>query len=245
MIKLSAIVLAAAYLALLAGVVTHKLSLLGFKAALALFALGLLITVVVAVVLALGFIASMAGFDLLKLGHTGVHWPLLLVLFIALVPALSMRLMVGEGLSAPAIHDISTDPDHPLAFVKAQTLRRPGENSLDLPSTRTRDKQRAFYVVAPLVSEQSTAALYQTALRLAKDYQWYVHYEDAENGRFEAVATTAVFGFKDDIAVQILEQAGSGAIVQMRSVSRVGLSDLGANAARIRSFLDDLALRTQ
>ena len=245
MIKLSVVVLVAAYVAIVVGVVAHRFAMLGFKPALGLFALGLLASVLVALALALGFIASMAGYDLLKLGRTGVHWPLLSVLFVALVPGLSMRLLVGDGLSAPAIHDISTDPDHPLAFINAQTLRRPGENSLDLPSTTTRDKQRAHYSMHPLQSEQPANELYQTALKLAKDYHWQVHYENAEKRHFEAVATTPMFGFKDDIAVQIEAQPGAGSLVQMRSVSRVGVSDLGANAARIRSFLDDLAQRTQ
>jgi fatty-acyl-CoA synthase len=58
----------------------------------------------------------------------------------------------------------------------------------------------------------------------------------------EATATTGWFGFKDDIAVRI--RAVDGATrVDMRSVSRVGLSDLGANARRVSAFMDELADR--
>jgi uncharacterized protein (DUF1499 family) len=50
------------------------------------------------------------------------------------------------------------------------------------------------------------------------------------------VATTRWFGFKDDVAIRI-SPAGAGSRVDMRSRSRVGRSDLGANARRIREFL--------
>ena len=55
-------------------------------------------------------------------------------------------------------------------------------------------------------------------------------------GRLEAVATTAWFGFKDDIVVRIVE-SGDGSLVDVRSKSRLGLSDVGTNARRIRRFM--------
>ncbi len=43
-------------------------------------------------------------------------------------------------------------------------------------------------------------------------------------------------GFKDDVVIRISSDA-DGTLVDLRSVSRVGVSDLGANAARIQDFL--------
>ena len=58
-----------------------------------------------------------------------------------------------------------------------------------------------------------------------------------EEGRVEATATTFWFGFKDDVVVRVREYE-TGSKIDVRSVSRVGASDLGANAARIERFLN-------
>jgi uncharacterized protein (DUF1499 family) len=57
----------------------------------------------------------------------------------------------------------------------------------------------------------------------------------------EATDTTFWFGFKDDVVVRVrAAENGGGSIVDVRSVSRVGQSDLGLNAKRIGSILDGL-----
>ncbi len=62
-----------------------------------------------------------------------------------------------------------------------------------------------------------------------------------EEGRFEATETSAFFQFKDDVVLRVRpSETGEGSIVDMRSVSRVGVSDLGMNAKRVRAFLADL-----
>ena len=68
---------------------------------------------------------------------------------------------------------------------------------------------------------------------------WQVAATDTAAGRLEATHTTRWFGFKDDVIVRIRPE-GTGSRVDVRSVSRVGLSDLGANAERIRGFLAKL-----
>lgn len=60
-------------------------------------------------------------------------------------------------------------------------------------------------------------------------------------GRIEATATTRWFGFKDDVVIRIVPSAVNGSRVDIRSVSRVGLSDVGTNARRIRTFLKKFA----
>ena len=70
----------------------------------------------------------------------------------------------------------------------------------------------------------------------AREMEWEVITVAPEEGRLEAVATTAWFGFKDDIVVRIAP-AGDGSLVDVRSKSRLGLSDVGTNARRIRGFL--------
>ena len=70
----------------------------------------------------------------------------------------------------------------------------------------------------------------------ATAWPWEVYHKDLNAGVIEAVDTTAIMGFKDDVVIRLNTNA-DGTLVDLRSVSRVGISDLGANAARIRSFL--------
>ena len=63
--------------------------------------------------------------------------------------------------------------------------------------------------------------------------------QDVASGRIEATDTTFWMGFKDDVVIRIRPE-GSGSRVDMRSVSRVGRSDIGVNAARIAGYLERL-----
>ena len=64
---------------------------------------------------------------------------------------------------------------------------------------------------------------------------WEIIAQDEQAGTLEAVDTTTIMGFKDDIVIRISRE-GDSSIIDLRSVSRVGVSDLGANAKRIRAF---------
>jgi len=81
----------------------------------------------------------------------------------------------------------------------------------------------------------------QRVLDAARACGWEVIASDASTGRLEATDTTRWFGFKDDIVVRVRAEPSGGSRVDVRSVSRVGDSDVGANAARIREFLSRLA----
>jgi uncharacterized protein (DUF1499 family) len=84
--------------------------------------------------------------------------------------------------------------------------------------------------------------VFQRALRVAREMPaWEITYEDAAAGIIEGVATTALFRFRDDFVIRIRPD-GAGARVDMRSKSRDGRGDLGANAERIRAFLKVLAV---
>lgn len=62
---------------------------------------------------------------------------------------------------------------------------------------------------------------------------------DADKGIIEATDTTAWFGFKDDVVVRITDSENER-LVDIRSKSWIGGSDLGKNAARIHGFIDAL-----
>jgi uncharacterized protein (DUF1499 family) len=77
---------------------------------------------------------------------------------------------------------------------------------------------------------------------VARELGWEIVAVDPEAGRVEATATTLWFGFKDDVVVRV-RPGQTGATVDVRSISRVGGGDLGANAARVRAFLERLSDR--
>lgn len=83
------------------------------------------------------------------------------------------------------------------------------------------------------------ADLFSHAAKLAADDGWQVVDAVPQDGRIEATATTRMFGFKDDIVLRV-RAADKGSELDMRSMSRIGQSDVGANAARIRGFMEQL-----
>jgi uncharacterized protein (DUF1499 family) len=89
--------------------------------------------------------------------------------------------------------------------------------------------------VLPIESPLAPPGSQARAADVARALGWRISEDDPESGRIEAVATTRVFGFEDDVVIRVRAR-GSAARVDLRSRSRFGQGDLGANAARIRAF---------
>jgi uncharacterized protein (DUF1499 family) len=79
---------------------------------------------------------------------------------------------------------------------------------------------------------------------IALDRGWDIAKSDPEAGRLEATATSLFFRFKDDVVIRARPAPDGGSVVDMRSISRVGGSDVGMNAKRVREFLADLAAQS-
>jgi len=155
------------------------------------------------------------------------------------------------GLTVPAIHDVSTDLADPPAF---QTLALRTDNLDNIPGADDKDMrgltplqrwavvhQKAYGDIRSVRSNEPVPMVIAKAERLAKARGWDVAVSLPEEGRFEATETSAFFRFKDDVVLRVRpSETGEGSIVDMRSVSRVGTSDLGMNAKRVRAFLADL-----
>jgi hypothetical protein len=156
-----------------------------------------------------------------------------------------------KALTVPAIHDISTDLADPPTF---QTLQMRADNLDNVPGAddakmrgMTPEQrwamvhQKAYGDIRSVRVNEPVASVVAKAERLAKARGWDVAISLPEEGRLEATETSAFFQFKDDVILRVRPSAtGAGSIVDMRSVSRVGQSDLGMNAKRVRSFLADL-----
>ena len=137
----------------------------------------------------------------------------------------------------PPIHDVTTDTENPPAFVSIIKERQNAPNSVEYGGEKIAKLQRMAYPdIEPLLIDAPPARAFQLASEAAQKMGWKIANADARNGLIEATATTFWFGFKDDVAIRITEQ-GHGSRIDVRSVSRVGVSDIGTNAKRIRTFL--------
>jgi uncharacterized protein (DUF1499 family) len=140
----------------------------------------------------------------------------------------------------PAIHDITTDTENPPRFVSILPLRENAPNSSEYGGPEIGAKQRAAYPdLVPAVLPVPPNKAYEQALTAARKMGWVIVDANPADGQIEATDTTLWFGFKDDIVIRITP-AELGSRVDIRSVSRVGKSDVGINAKRIRKYLKEL-----
>lgn len=145
--------------------------------------------------------------------------------------------------SLPPIHDITTDTGDPPEFVAILELRADAPNpAVYAGAAIAEQQQRAYPDLKPLQFGLSPQDVLAHAVDVGESMGWEIVAAVPLEGRLEATATTFWFGFKDDVVVRITPRDG-GSRVDVRSVSRVGRSDVGANARRIRAFLKKLNAR--
>jgi uncharacterized protein (DUF1499 family) len=139
----------------------------------------------------------------------------------------------------PPIHDISTDTDNPPRFVAALEARKGAQNTADYSADTAAQQKTAYPDIGPALVDVAPDAAFARALAAAQSMGWDILAGVPAEGRIEAVDTSLLFGFKDDIVIRIAAN-GAGSRIDVRSLSRVGRSDIGANARRIRAFLGKL-----
>ncbi len=149
-------------------------------------------------------------------------------------------LQLNKVKSLPYIHDITTDTANPPTFVALADARKAAPNGLEYKGAEIADKQKQAYPdITPLVSKLPPNELFAKAEAIARASAWEIATADAAQGRIEATQTTLLYGFKDDVVIRITTKDG-GSQLDMRSMSRVGQSDVGVNAKRIREFIAKL-----
>ncbi len=172
-----------------------------------------------------------------KRNLAGAVYGIVGVLIGALVFALpfSWRMKV---MSLPMIHDITTDIVNPPQFVAILPLRKDAPNSAVYGGPEIAVRQRQAYPdIQPLLLNVPREQAFQQALAAARAMGWQLVAAVPQEGRIEATDTTFWFGFKDDIAVRVTGVDEHRTLIDVRSESRVGRSDIGKNAARIRCYL--------
>lgn len=168
-------------------------------------------------------------------------WIPVLALCIALAAAAPPIILLQQAKAVPPIHDISTDTFDPPLFVAldAERARAPNGAKYGGPEVAAQ-QQKAYPDIKSLVLKAPPAEAVQRAIDAARKSGWEIVASDAPSGRIEATDTTSWFGFKDDIVVRVRPE-GTGSRVDVRSASRVGTGDIGANAKRVRQFLARVA----
>lgn len=173
----------------------------------------------------------------------------------------NLRATQAKVASLPFIHDVTTDTQDPPTFgavIMAERAALPGVNTVDYDGkrapTQAKDadgkpvmklvsalQTQAYPEIRTLVLSETPDVAFGRAEQVARDMGWAIKETDAATGRIDATDTTFWYGFKDDVSIRLRPAQGDGTRVDVRSISRVGGSDIGANAARVEAFLEQLA----
>ena len=171
-------------------------------------------------------------------------WPArraaLLGFLIALGFVGSLAVRVAMSAGAPMIHDATTD----LADVpQFETIALPEDNlrGLDNEAEWVALHEKGYPDLRSVVLDRTVEQTIRDAEVLARERGWTIRDVAPEEGRLEATAYASWIRFEDEVVIRARPDGAGRSLVDMRSVSRVGVGDLGVNAERIRDFLEDLA----
>ena len=161
-----------------------------------------------------------------------------LAMYISLVSLLFLGSQVVTAKSVPRIHNISTDMVDPPQFSEIVALRGSDSNPHTYNANEIAELQKAAYPkIKTLSVQESPGDAFNKSLLLIDELGWDLVSTNQQLGIIEASQTSKLWGFTDDVVIRITEANGK-ADIDLRSVSRVGRSDLGANAKRIQRFFD-------
>ncbi len=146
----------------------------------------------------------------------------------------------APGAGLPAINDITTDTQDPPAFLAAPNHPANAGRSWQLDPSFAPLILEAYPDLKPMRLPDDPPAALARAERAARELGWEIVEVDVEGGRLEAYDVTGLFGFIDDVVVRV-RPADGGSVLDVRSRSRVGKGDVGANAARIRVFRAEIS----
>jgi uncharacterized protein (DUF1499 family) len=150
--------------------------------------------------------------------------------------------MLRHARTVPPIHDITTDFTNPPEITASRSVRdtTKGMNSWVYEGDSIAAKQRRAYPdIRPVMLSLPPDDAYRAALTAARDMGWQILLQDPAGRRVEAMDQTRWYGFKDDVSIRVTPASGISR-VDVRSVSRIGGSDVGMNAARIRKYVAKL-----
>jgi len=219
-------------LAVLLGALGYRLGIVGLGPAFGLFGIGFLLSLITLAFALITVVVARHHPEVAKRAGLAA----VLALAVVAVPVWA----IVNGAGAPPIHQITTDTEDPPQYDAVIPLRGEDSNPLEYSSELAEVQRRAYPDIQSLLLSETPDEVFERSVEIARALGWVIVNTDREAGRIEATDITFWFGFKDDVVVRIRPD-DNGARVDVRSVSRVGGGDVGANAARIRAFSRRLA----
>jgi Protein of unknown function (DUF1499) len=218
-------------------VLLHRFSLLTTPVALNLIGVslgGLLLAIAIAV------------FSLVRIwfgGQTGAGQAFAAII-IACLGLAAPAFFLGKAALLPRLNDVATSPDEPLAFSTLLSQRPADANPIKDPDAAKIDAQvEAYPDLGPMVLERAAPEVFSLVNEAVERRGWTIASSETPGetgiGRIEATDQSLVMGFTDDVIVQV-KGDDTHAVIDVRSVSRYGMHDLGANAARIRALFEEV-----
>ncbi len=209
-------------------VIGLRVELIAFKSFGGIFGLSLLASLILALIVLFKFVT---------VTYANIQYAIL-GLIIAIAITGGVAYLFKQVSSVPRIHDISTNLTDIPQFTKALEQRKASDNSLNYDEKVASQQQTAYPELTTLSSSLSLNDAIKKSTDIAEQLNWNVHFVDEKNGLIEASYTSALFGFVDDIVIRIMiaDTDKTKTYIDLRSASRVGESDLGANAKRIKEF---------
>jgi uncharacterized protein (DUF1499 family) len=171
-----------------------------------------------------------------------ISWPVTGIAVLCAAVAIFMPLsMMNKAKSVPPIHDITTDLVNPPKFMAILALRADAPNPAAYQGEEIASQQRAAYPELETQKyPQTTEQVFDAALATVKSMGLEVVTSDKSLGLIEAYDTTTWFGFIDDVVIRI-QNSEQMTILDARSKSRVGMSDIGKNAERLNTLIAGVA----
>ena len=163
------------------------------------------------------------------------------IAILSAIPVIGLSMQASKAKSLPFIHQVSTDTVNLPEFDAIIALRGESSNPLAYDREKLEPLQLAAYPkLKPIISQLDKEQAFAKALKVASSLGWDVVAKNKQQGLIEAVDTSALWAFKDDIAIRV-QVEGASSKIDLRSISRIGGSDLGANAARVEKFITAFA----
>jgi uncharacterized protein (DUF1499 family) len=196
------------------------------------------------VIASIAFLLAFAAFVVIwREGLSGMGAALSAIVMAVSLLAYPVYIAIN-ALELPWIYDITTDPITPPEYVALAKARSRDANPTIYAGLSSAEQQMEAYPdIEPVESDVNARQAFQVALTVVSQRRrWRIvdaRPPDQGPGRIEAVARTAIMGFRDDVVLRI-RAAGQGSRIDIRSSSRYGTFDFGANAARVSALINDI-----
>ncbi|QBR72201.1 DUF1499 domain-containing protein [Beijerinckiaceae bacterium] len=150
--------------------------------------------------------------------------------------------LAQRTLRLPHLSDISTDIAEPPAFsLSHEALAARGDvTAPSIPVSRRKAQLLAYPHIQPILLDLDAPEAFDAVQKAVTANGWKIVEQKPPGGRVgvghvDAIATSFIFGFPSDVTVRLRPLAGQTRI-DIRSVSRFGSFDFGADPRNIEKF---------